>query len=62
MTFDDWNRQETERLEALASNYDPAIKGHVRRARSGGLWRFMAYDDYVAYCEAHDITPEALVA
>ena len=59
MTFDDWNRQETKRI-AQAS--DSATAKHVRRARKGGLFRFMAYDDYVEFCEANGIAPEALVA
>jgi hypothetical protein len=58
MTFDDWNRQETKRI---THKEHPDIARNVRKARSGAMWRFMAYDDYVAYCEAHDITPEALV-
>jgi len=57
MTFDQWNRQETNRI---ASQSDSDTAKNVKKARSGGLWRFMAYDDYVAYCEQHDITPEPL--
>jgi hypothetical protein len=58
MTFDDWNRQETKRI-AEASDKDTAK--HVRRARKGGMFRFIAWDDYVEYCEANGIVPEALV-
>jgi hypothetical protein len=58
MTFDDWNRQETKRI---TEREGADVAKLVRKARKGGMFRFMAYADYVEYCETHDITPEALV-
>ena len=59
MTFDEWNRQEIKRITARE---DADVAKLVRKARKGDLFRFMAYDDYVEYCEANGITPEPLVA
>ena len=56
-TFDQWNRQETERIAAL-SGVDVAKL--VRKARKGGLFCFMVYDEYVDYCTDNNLTPEPM--
>jgi hypothetical protein len=57
MTFDDWNRHETKRI---TEREGADVARLVRKARKGGMFRFMAWENYVAYCEAHDITPERI--
>jgi hypothetical protein len=59
MTFDDWNRQETKRI---TEREGADVAKLVRKARKGGMFRFMAYADYVEFCEANGIVPEGLVS
>ena len=55
MTFDEWNRQETNRL---CASEDKATARHVRAARSGGMARWMLWNDYVAAARRDGFTME----
>jgi hypothetical protein len=55
MTFDEWNRQETNRL---CAREDKDIARHVRAARAGGLARFTLWDDYAAAASREGFTIE----
>lgn len=56
MTFDQWNREETQRI---ASREGADVAKVVRKARNSGAGKFLAYADYVDYCYANDLVPEA---
>ena len=57
MTFDQWNREETKRI---AEREGADVAKLVRKARKGGMFRYMAYADYVEYCESNGLVPEPL--
>lgn len=57
MTFDQWNREETSRIVAREG---ADVAKLVRKARKGGMWRYMAYADYTDYCTDNNLTPEPM--
>ena len=57
ITFEQWNDMETKRI---AEREGADVADIVRKARSGGVWRYMAYADYVEWCETNDFRPEGL--
>lgn len=57
MTFDEWNRAETARLCVMV-DWDNAK--HIRRARSGGMARFIFFDDYEKWCRDNGVVPEKI--
>lgn len=57
MTFDQWNREETNRIVAREG---ADVAKLVRKARKGGIWRYMAYGDYVDYCTENNLQAEGM--
>lgn len=55
ISFDTWNRQETRKI---TEREHVDVARLVRKARKGYMFKMMAWDEYLEYCQRHNAKAE----